>query len=785
MSSVTQRKKTSGGPSEKEAKPQTKQQQQQPVVNDEPKSDSEKPEKVKAQQKAKAATEYYYHIGLLVVTALAFATRVYSIQDPAQVVFDEVHFGKFASHYLQRTYFFDVHPPLGKMLLAATGYWIGYDGHFLFDNIGDDYATNNVPHIGLRLFPAICGSLIVPVAYLTLKEMGLTVLGCLFGALLLVFDNSLMTQSRLILLDSMLMLFGVLSIYTWVKFYKYRYEEFSIRWWIWLTLTGVSLALTLGVKMVGLFSIGTVGIAVLFDLWRLLDYRRGVSLSRFSQHFAARALCLIILPITLYLSFFYIHFAILTHSGPGDAFMSHKFQAELIGNSMNQARTIPLVFNSTVRFRHRNTNVFLHSHAENYPLRYEDERVSSQGQQVTGYSHEDVNDDWIIEPIDPALLEGAHTYHWNGEELRKGYRYVKNSDLVRLKHAGTNSYLLTHDVASSLMSTHMEMTTISDPLERYDETVWRIEVIDADAGSYKIRAKRNTIRIVSHTHNVAVHSHKGTLPDWGFSQQEINGNKNLKEVANNWYIDSVSHSAFVDGFEPEEETVHEAPPKLSFLQKFLELQQLMIQHNAGLTTPHPYSSTPITWPFVLRGISFWETKEGLKQIYLLGNPLIWWLAIVCTFLYMMLWIIDQILLRRGIDDYGAHVRRWWGNTAGYLLLAWLLHYLPFFLMGRCLFLHHYLPSFIFSVMLTAVMFDFIGRVVSEEAANRRTDYRTPMSKWMKKQAGVIYTITTVVTLAICIGSFFFFAPLTYGTGFPDQATLRTRKWFDSWDLQHA
>src|SRR6266404_650942 len=66
------------------------------------------------------------------------------------------------------------------------------------------------------------------------------------------------------------------------------------------------------------------------------------------------------------------------------------------------------------------------------------------------------------------------------------------------------------------------------------------------------------------------------------------------------------------------------PKRLGFFSKYLELQLLMLQHNAGLTASHPYSSPPLNWPFLLSGISFWTQSEGQKQIYLIGNIIGWW-----------------------------------------------------------------------------------------------------------------------------------------------------------------
>lgn len=128
-----------------------------------------------------------WSLALVVIVALSVATRFYIIHNPGQVVFDEVHFGKFASYYLRREYYFDVHPPLGKLILAATGYVNNYDGHYLFDKIGESYAKMNVPFVALRLTPAAFGALVPPLAFLTLKESGVGILGCFLGGIMTVF----------------------------------------------------------------------------------------------------------------------------------------------------------------------------------------------------------------------------------------------------------------------------------------------------------------------------------------------------------------------------------------------------------------------------------------------------------------------------------------------------------------------------------------------------------------------------------------------------------------------
>ena len=89
---------------------------------------------------------------------------------------------------------------------------------------------------------------------------------------------------------------------------------------------------------------------------------------------------------------------------------------------------------------------------------------------------------------------------------------------------------------------------------------------------------------------------------------------------------------------------------MNFFKKFFELQLLMIQHNAGLTDSHPYASGPISWPFLVSGISFWTGNgQTREQIYLIGNFTGWWFCVLALSVFVGILGAEQLARRRGIQ----------------------------------------------------------------------------------------------------------------------------------------
>ena len=258
------------------------------------------------------------------------------------------------------------------------------------------------------------------------------------------------------------------------------------------------------------------------------------------------------------------------------------------------------------------------------------------GQQVTGYPYSDANNHWQILPAAPFE---------DGE--RQGH-HVHNGDLVKLRHLVTDSYLLSHDVASPYFPTNQEFTTVSQEEAygaRMNDSLFEIKMENAKERA-PFESMSSHFKLVHVPSRVAMWTHTSPLPDWAYKQQEINGNKNILQASNIWFVEEIPSI-------PADSQRLNKPPKqlnvMPFWQKYWELQKAMIAHNNALTSSHPYARQPIQWPFLLRGVSFWTQNETRQQIYFLGNPIGWWLASSLLAVFAGIVGADQLSLRRGID----------------------------------------------------------------------------------------------------------------------------------------
>lgn len=266
---------------------------------------------------------------VLILLILSFFLHFWGLEHPKEVVFDEVHFGKFAGSYLNGSYHFDIHPPLGKIILAAGGQLTGFKPGFGFSNIGDKYPDYS--YYGLRFFPALAGSLIPLIVYLILRNLGLSKKISFLGMAITVFENSLLIQSKFILIDAFLLLFGLCSLFFYLLSRK---QGTHMRKFLILAVSGIFAGAAFSIKWTGFvfyFLVFVLGLASL--LKHLLQKKLEM------KPIIIFLISFIIIPFAFYASVFAAHFSLLPYSGGGDAFMSPAFQATLKNNTLYNPET--------------------------------------------------------------------------------------------------------------------------------------------------------------------------------------------------------------------------------------------------------------------------------------------------------------------------------------------------------------------------------------------------------------------------------------------------------------
>lgn len=227
----------------------------------------------------------------------SFLTRFLFLSYPAKVVFDEAHFGLYATKYLSHQYYFDIHPPLGKMLLALAGLLGKINPGFQFE---ENAPYGDFNFLALRFLPAFFGSLLVLLAYLLVKELGGSRRTAFLAGFFVLFDNAFLIQSRFILLDTILIFFIFLSLYLFLL--SRKFPAFSKKWHLFHVLCGLSLAAAVSIKWTGL--------GILALVWFLLFFQDKI-MKRPKKEIFAKFFFLLFIPLFLYLCIFFAHFSIL------------------------------------------------------------------------------------------------------------------------------------------------------------------------------------------------------------------------------------------------------------------------------------------------------------------------------------------------------------------------------------------------------------------------------------------------------------------------------------------
>lgn len=582
----------------------------------------------------------------LSIFLLNLLVKFYKIENGNFVIWDEAHFGKFSRSYLQRKFYFDVHPPLGKLMTALSGWLSNQDTNFEFES-GTDYPST-VDYTSMRRFHAFISAFVPVLMYGTMRNLNYSREFSFYSTLFYVFENGNISISRLILLDSHLLLFTALVLYFFTKWYKNKSRSN-------LFLLGLSIGLTLSVKWIGCFTTLFVGIYIIFELYQSL---KKDSFIIFLKKFCIRFVLLVVLPALVYLFWFVVHFKILVHSSSDEAQMSSLFQLNLkehknkkIGKYIDFGRAITIKSSKL-------SGGNLHSHNSKYP--------NKEDQQITIYHHKDENDDWIIQKISES-----------GDQPD----FLKNNDKVLLLHAQTRKYAGVFGKA--FLSNEKRVGGYTDLTQ---QSVFQIEIEkDLIKKENYVKSLTTKFRIYSVYEDCYLQPSGKSLPEWGFTQGEVICSKN-KGSQSLWNIEK--NENFTENNLHYQEVFD---LKFQFFTHFLELNKNMFRVNGSFKQdndlePQRIVSKPIEWVFLKRGLRMVNWDDNRKKFYMFGNPFIWFLSTFCIFISPMIYLFSPKKSKK--DSFEFFI----------CFFGYVCHYFPFFFIGRVLYFHHYFPAMLFSTL---------------------------------------------------------------------------------------
>ncbi len=195
------------------------------------------------------------HITLcaLLVTIISFLTYVRGYDQPAALFWDENYHIASAQRYLNKVYFLEPHPPLGKLMIALGEYILSPNektDQFLDVEYGTgDKLPPNFSYAGYRLFPTLLAWLTAPLFFLVATTLtGSLPIALLVGALY-TFDNAIIVHARGAMLESTQLFFVVLALLAFFTLVRRKLANRAVA--VISGTLGLALAAVVGTKVNG------------------------------------------------------------------------------------------------------------------------------------------------------------------------------------------------------------------------------------------------------------------------------------------------------------------------------------------------------------------------------------------------------------------------------------------------------------------------------------------------------------------------------------------------------
>ncbi|KAF6747705.1 glycosyltransferase family 39 protein [Ephemerocybe angulata] len=320
-------------------------------------------------------------------------------------------------------------------------------------------------------------------------------------------------------------------------------------------------------------------------------------------------------------------------------------------------------------------------------------------------------------------------------------RYLKDGDTIHLSHVSTGrNNLRSHTVTEPVSKLNYEMSGY-----------WNLTIVDdtkrGSVGQGHSLTKR--MRFKHLALGCYLRAANAVLPQWGFKQIEVSCDEE-NDAHTYWNVESHWNDRRAP---PGDMKLYKSP----FLRDFWRLNVAMTRHTHKVVLElaemeeRPVERLQSKY-ILLVGI---RDERGIRRVVWWGSTTSLGVALLKFAVYILRW-------QRKCNDMDAREWDHFLHVGKIAFFGWAFHYVPFLIMGRVAYLHHYLPTLYFAVLMFRHVLDHLI------FSSRRFSTRTK-------------AIAFGVLVSILVATFWWFSGVAFGIDGPVNEHWGL-KWRKTWNI---